>query len=100
MLSSAAAHLAPARQITYSAMKAGVEAASRVAAKELGRRSITVNVVRPGATDTRRLHDSTSSGAVEAMAAAPASGASGPLPTLPVSSPGSPPTMHSGSQEL
>ncbi len=74
MLSSAAAHLAPARQITYSAMKAGVEAASRVAAKELGRRSITVNVVRPGATDTRRLHDSTSSGAVEAMAAAPALG--------------------------
>lgn len=70
MLSSAAAYLAPARQASYAAMKAGVEAAARVAAKELGRRGITVNVVRPGATDTDRLHDSTAPRAIEAMATA------------------------------
>lgn len=70
MLSSAAAYLAPARQASYVAMKAGVEAAARVAAKELGRRGITVNVVRPGATDTDRLHISTAGRAIEAMATA------------------------------
>jgi 3-oxoacyl-[acyl-carrier protein] reductase len=70
LLSSAAAHLAPARQASYAAMKSGLEAAARVAAKELGRRSITVNVVRPGATDTERLRTSTAERAIEAMAVA------------------------------
>jgi 3-oxoacyl-[acyl-carrier protein] reductase len=70
LLSSAAAHLAPARQASYAAMKAGLEAAARVAAKELGQRSITVNVVRPGATDTERLRTSTAERAIEAMGAA------------------------------
>jgi 3-oxoacyl-[acyl-carrier protein] reductase len=55
-------------------MKAGVEAAARVASKELGRRGVTANVVRPGATDTDRLRSSTSTKAIEAMAGAPAFG--------------------------
>lgn len=72
MISSAAAYLAPGRQASYAAMKAGLEAASRATAKELGRRGITVNVVRPGATDTERLRASTAERAIEAMSAAPA----------------------------
>lgn len=70
LLSSAAAHLAPARQIVYAAAKAGLEVAARVAAKELAPRGITVNVVRPGATDTEYLRGGTSQAALEAMAAA------------------------------
>lgn len=72
LISSAAAYLAPGRQVSYAAMKAGVEAGSRAAAKELGRRGITVNVVRPGATDTERLRSSTAERAIEAMSSAPA----------------------------
>jgi 3-oxoacyl-[acyl-carrier protein] reductase len=68
LLSSAAAHLAPVRQASYVAMKAGVEGAARVTAKEVGRRSITVNVVRPGATDTDTLHATTDEKAIDAMA--------------------------------
>ncbi|MEU1548332.1 SDR family oxidoreductase [Nocardia sp. NPDC005745] len=70
MLSSAAAYLCPARQASYAVMKAGVEAAARVAAKELGRRSITVNVVRPGATDTETLRTGTDPKAIDAMSTA------------------------------
>ncbi|WP_040699006.1 SDR family oxidoreductase [Nocardia vinacea] len=70
VLSSAAAYLCPARQASYAAMKAGVEAAARVAAKELGRRSITVNVVRPGATDTETLRAGTDPKAIDAMSTA------------------------------
>ncbi len=66
-VSSAAADLAPPRQVTYVAAKAGLEAASRVAAKELGSRGIRVNVVRPGATDTDLLRSTTSERAIEAM---------------------------------
>ena len=69
-MSSAAAALAPARQSTYAAAKAGLEVAARVAAKELASRRITVNVVRPGATDTPTLRDGTSSRAIEALASA------------------------------
>lgn len=67
MLSSAAAHLAPARQASYVAMKAGLEGAARVAAKEVARRFITVNIVRPGATDTDTLHATTDQQAINAM---------------------------------
>ncbi|SKG71316.1 oxidoreductase yjgI [Mycobacteroides abscessus subsp. bolletii] len=70
MVSSAAAHLAPARQASYVAMKLGVEGAARATAKELGRRNITVNVIRPGATDTETLHAGTDPQAVEAMSKA------------------------------
>lgn len=68
LLSSAAAQVAPPRQSTYAAAKAGLEAAARVAAKEVATRGITVNVVRPGATDTDRLRTSTSTRAIESMA--------------------------------
>lgn len=67
LLSSAAAHVAPARQAVYAAAKAGLEVAARVAAKELAARSVTVNVVRPGATDTEYLRAGTSEKAIEAM---------------------------------
>ncbi|MGO3327533.1 SDR family NAD(P)-dependent oxidoreductase [Gordonia sp. (in: high G+C Gram-positive bacteria)] len=70
MLSSAAVGIAPARQVTYVAAKAGVEGAVRVAAKELAKRQITVNVVRPGSTDTETLHRTTAEKAVAAMSAA------------------------------
>ncbi|MDN5757195.1 MAG: SDR family oxidoreductase [Tomitella sp.] len=72
MLSSAAAYMAPGRQVSYAAMKAGLEAGSRAASKELGKRQITVNVVRPGSTDTERLRSSTAERAIEAMSNAPA----------------------------
>ena len=68
LLSSAAAEMAPARQSTYAAAKAGLEAAARVAAKEVATRGITVNVVRPGATDTETLREGTSAKAIEVMA--------------------------------
>jgi len=70
LLSSAAAQLAPARQSTYAAAKAGLEAAARVAAKEVAARGITVNVVRPGATDTEAPRRGTSPKAIEAMSGA------------------------------
>jgi 3-oxoacyl-[acyl-carrier protein] reductase len=70
LLSSAAAQLAPARQSTYAAAKAGLEAAARVAAKEVAARGITVNVVRPGATDTEAPGRGTSPKAIEAMSGA------------------------------
>ncbi|MFH5821917.1 SDR family NAD(P)-dependent oxidoreductase [Georgenia sp. AZ-5] len=69
-VSSAATDLAPKRQASYVAAKAGVEAASRVAAKELGARGVRVNVVRPGATDTGLLRSTTSPRAIEAMSTA------------------------------
>jgi 3-oxoacyl-[acyl-carrier protein] reductase len=40
----------------YAASKAAVEQFTRVAARELGGRGITVNTVSPGATDTDLLH--------------------------------------------
>lgn len=67
VVSSMAATVATPRHATYSAAKAGLEAAARSAAKELGRRGVTVNVVRPGATDTDTLRETTSEKAVEAM---------------------------------
>jgi 3-oxoacyl-[acyl-carrier protein] reductase len=69
LLSSAAADVAPARQAVYAAAKAGLEAAARVAAKELAPRGVTVNAVRPGATDTETLRAGTPEKAIEAMAA-------------------------------
>ena len=77
VVSSAAAELAPARQLSYVMAKAAAEAAVRVAAKELGRKGIRVNAVRPGATDTPQLRETTSEAAIEAMSKAPALGGLG-----------------------
>jgi 3-oxoacyl-[acyl-carrier protein] reductase len=70
LISSVAASVAPPRQVSYVAAKAGLEGAARVAAKELAGRGVTVNVVRPGATDTQTLREGTSPRAIEAMSAA------------------------------
>jgi 3-oxoacyl-[acyl-carrier protein] reductase len=51
----------------YSASKAAVEQFSVIAARELGERGITVNVVTPGATDTDMLRANNSPEALEVM---------------------------------
>ena len=70
IVSSVVVAVAPARQVSYAAAKAGLEAAVRVAAKELASKRIRVNAVRPGATDTPGLRGSTSRKAIEAMSTA------------------------------
>ena len=54
----------------YAAAKAAVEVFTRVAAKELGTRGITVNAVAPGATDTDMIRSVNSPEALAQMAAA------------------------------
>jgi 3-oxoacyl-[acyl-carrier protein] reductase len=53
----------------YAGSKAAVELFTRVAAKELGPRGITVNAVSPGATDTDLLRASNKAAALEAAVA-------------------------------
>lgn len=51
----------------YAASKAGVEALTRVAAKELGARGITVNAVAPGPVETELFLDGKSEAQVRAI---------------------------------
>jgi 3-oxoacyl-[acyl-carrier protein] reductase len=51
-LSSVAARVGNRGQANYVAAKAGIEAASRTLARELGSRGVTVNCVAPGIVDT------------------------------------------------
>ena len=51
-MSSVSARIGNRGQANYAAAKAGVEAASRSLARELGSRGITVNCVAPGIVDT------------------------------------------------
>lgn len=51
-VSSGYARIAAPTHVAYSAAKAGLEAAFTAVAVELGKRSITVNTVRPGVIDT------------------------------------------------
>lgn len=48
--------LAAPNETVYAATKASVETMTRILAKELAGRQITVNAVAPGATDTAMLH--------------------------------------------
>lgn len=54
-ISSTATVLAQPRQAVYSASKAAVEQLTRVAARTLGARGITVNAVSPGAVETEAV---------------------------------------------
>ncbi|MGE0492408.1 MAG: SDR family oxidoreductase [Vulcanimicrobiota bacterium] len=58
----------------YAASKGAVEQFSRVLAKELGPRGITVNVVSPGPTDTDMFRQGKSQADIEALAGAAALG--------------------------
>ena len=61
-LSSGLAHQPAPAQAVYAAAKAGVEAATRVLAQELGARGIRVNAVAPGATETDLLKEGLNDG--------------------------------------
>ena len=56
-ISSVVGSMGNGGQSNYSATKAGVEGFSRALAKELGSRSITVNIVAPGFIDTDMTKD-------------------------------------------
>lgn len=56
-LSSSLANQPMPAQAVYAAAKAGIEAATRVLAQELGRRRIRVNAVAPGAVETDLIRD-------------------------------------------
>ena len=51
-ISSVVASMGNAGQVNYAAAKAGIEGFSRSLAREVGSRSITVNVIAPGFIDT------------------------------------------------
>ncbi|MGH3797042.1 MAG: SDR family oxidoreductase [Pseudonocardiaceae bacterium] len=50
---------------SYAASKGAIEQLTKVAALELGNRGITVNAIRPGATDTDFLRNANSAAALE-----------------------------------
>ena len=66
-----AVRLAPPALSAYTASKAAVDALTRILAKELRGRDITVNAVAPGPTATAAFLDSTPAEEQEQLAAAP-----------------------------
>ena len=70
-VSSSAVRAAPPALSAYAASKSAVDALTRILAKELGRRDITVNAVAPGPTATRAFLDSTPAEEQEQLAALP-----------------------------
>jgi len=56
-ISSVASELFPFGQANYASAKAGVEAFTRVTAKELAKYNIRVNAIVPGAIETRTIRD-------------------------------------------
>lgn len=54
-IASTAGQLGQAGQVNYSAAKAGLIGATKALAREVAKRSITVNAVAPGFTDTEML---------------------------------------------
>ena len=67
-LSSSVVGLLPPRYGVYAATKAAVEAMTRIMAKELRGRNITVNAVAPGPTATALFLDGKSEAEVDALA--------------------------------
>ncbi len=80
----------------YAAAKGAVEQLTAVAARELGARSITVNTVSPGATDTDMFRGANTADALTAVAALSPSGGSDSPPTSPTWSPSSPAPTAAG----
>ncbi|MCA9791585.1 MAG: SDR family oxidoreductase [Candidatus Eremiobacteraeota bacterium] len=72
--SSSVTRLLLSNYALYAASKGAVEQFSRVLAKELGPRGITVNVVSPGPTDTDMFRQGKSQADIEGLAAAAALG--------------------------
>jgi len=70
-VSSQAVRLAPPALSAYTASKAAVDAVTRILAKELRGRDITVNAVAPGPTATAAFLASTPAEEQEQLAAAP-----------------------------
>jgi NAD(P)-dependent dehydrogenase (short-subunit alcohol dehydrogenase family) len=78
LVGSAVASLGAAAQTNYTAAKAGLVGLARSAARELGRRNVTVNVIEPGLIDTALVRDRPTGWWDDAVASIPAARAGEP----------------------
>lgn len=78
LIGSAVASFGVAAQTNYTAAKAGLVGLARSAARELGRRNVTVNVVEPGLIDTPLVRERPETWWDDAVAAIPAQRAGRP----------------------